>query len=155
MNLARYIFCLLKVILHTMRSSFVQMHTSHLQKGPCKVIDKRLKRNKQSFATLTDFQTGNNQSLNQHIGEVILIPNQPLSSGGPNHQQRPLNCKYHHEQIQTQIPKNTTGDGGSTALCTFHCLYCSNWFTLLKQKYVCYIYCEGRLEHYWNGLMSF
>ena len=144
MNLARYIFCLLKVILHTMRSSFVQMHTSHLQKGPCKEIDKRLKRNKQSFATLTDFQTGNNQSLNQHIGEVILIPNQPLSSGGPNHQQRPLNCKYHHEQIQTQIPKNATRDGGRPRYALFTVYTVQTALHCLNRSMYAYIYCEGR-----------
>ena len=33
------------------------------------------------------------------------------------------------------------------------CLYYSNCFTLLKQWHVClYLYCEGRLERYWNGL---
>ena len=33
----------MKVLLHAGRSSFVRMHTSHLLKGSCKIISKRLK----------------------------------------------------------------------------------------------------------------
>ena len=106
-----------------------------------KVIDKRLKGSKQSFATLTDFQTGNNQSLNQHIGEVILIPNQPFSSGGPNHQLRPLNCKYHHEQIQTQIPKNATRDGGRPRYALFTVYTVQTGLHCLNRSMYAYIYC--------------
>ena len=111
MNLVRSIFFLLKVLLHTTRSSFVQMHTSHLRKGSCKVIDKRLKGSKQSFATLKDFQTGNNQSLNQHIGEVILTTTFKWRTQSPTEATQLQICifmnKYKHK-YQKLVPVGST-----------------------------------------------
>ena len=143
MNLVRSIFCLLKVLLHTTRSSFVQMHTSHLRKGSCKVIDKRLKGSKQSFATLKDFQTGNNQSLNQHIGEVILTTTFKWRIQSPTEATQLRISSWTNTNTNT---KNTTRDGGGTALYNLHCLYCSNCFTLLKQKRVCLYILLGKVR---------